>query len=184
MDGNHPDPNTNNSPKSTLDYRKITLCNTIYKIYAKFLLDKLSESIEEMPLYQAGFQKNRSTDDQIFIAKSILDERWRKGKTTYILSIDLKQAFDKLQLGHIPTIIQYKGVPNYLINRIIKACLTEKICIQWFGKKTDSVKKTRGVKQGCPLSPIIFTIALGNYNLQGEIINLPMILAYADDHHR
>lgn len=180
------------SPKSISDYRKITLCNTIYKVYAKFLLDKLLEHIKAMPLYQAGFQKNRSTDDQIFIARSVLDERWRKGKTTYILSIDLKQAFDRLKLEHISAILQHKGVPNYLINRILAACLTEKTCIQWFGRKTDSVNKTRGVKQGCPLSPIIFTIALnavietvvevlGNYNIQGENMNPPMILAYADD---
>lgn len=38
--------------------------------------------------------------------------------------------------------------------------LTKKTCIQWFGGKTDIVRKTRAVTQGYPLSPIIFTIAL------------------------
>lgn len=96
----------NRNPKSTLEYRKITLCNTIYKIYAKFLLEKLTECIEAMPLYQAGFQHNRSTDDHVFTAKSILDERWRKGQVTYVLSLDLKQAFDRLKLDPITAILK------------------------------------------------------------------------------
>lgn len=180
------------NPKSTQDFRKITLCNTIYKVYARFLLDTLSENIEEMPLYQAGFEHNRSVDDHIFTARCILDERWRKGKVTYILSLDLKQAFDMLKLEHITAILKFKGVPNYLINRIIGACLSERTCIQWFGRKTEKVGKTRGVKQGCPLSPTIFTIALhsvietivevlGNYKINGESMDPPMVLAYADD---
>lgn len=180
------------NPKSTAEYRKITLCDTIYKIYAKFILDQLTNYMEEISLYQAGFQANRSTDDQIFVLKSVLDERWRKGKKSIILSLDLRQAFDRLKLNNFAKILINKNIPHSLINRIISACLSERTNIQWFGQTTESVQKTRGVKQGCPISPFLFTIALhsiiertvsilGNYNIQGLSMDLPMILAYADD---
>lgn len=45
------------------------------KIYSKFLLDKLKETIEPKPFYQARFKRNRSTDDHIFVVKRVLDER-------------------------------------------------------------------------------------------------------------
>lgn len=71
-------------PQSVDDYRRIALTNTIYKIYAKFLLAKLEEQVDSIPLYQAGFMRNRSTDDHIFTIRRVIDERWRKGRRTYV----------------------------------------------------------------------------------------------------
>lgn len=85
------------TPKSVDDFRRITLCSVAYKIYTMFLLERLFEYVK-IPLYQAGFQRNRSSDDQIFVTKRILEERWRKGLPTYVLSLDLKQAFDQVIL--------------------------------------------------------------------------------------
>jgi hypothetical protein len=41
------------------DYRRLTLCNVIYKIYAKIPLLRLMECLGDLPSYQAAFQKNR-----------------------------------------------------------------------------------------------------------------------------
>jgi hypothetical protein len=46
-------------PSSMDDYRRLTLCNVIYKIYAKIPLLRLKESLGDLPSYQAAFQKNR-----------------------------------------------------------------------------------------------------------------------------
>lgn len=82
--------------------------------------ERLSDHVS-VPLYQAGFQKNRSCDDHIFVTKRILEERWRKGLTTYVLALDLQQAFDQVLLNSIPMVLDYYEVPHYLINRIITA---------------------------------------------------------------
>lgn len=109
------------------------------------------------------------------------------------ISLDLKQAFDNLDISKTATILSDLGVSKALINRIIVACLHETTSIQWFGQKTHSVQKGRGVKQGCPLSPELFVLllhhALKSINeflpditlVQGTDIKLPCILGYADD---
>lgn len=175
------------------DYRCITLCPAAYKIYAKILLKRLRENIDPLPSYQMAFQSKRSAADQIFVLRRILDERWRKGVKTIIVSIDLKQAFDRIDTSKAAEILDKLGVPRALINRIIKACLCEDTSIQWFGQRTTTKSKHRGIKQGCPLSPELFILML-HYVLKelqgswpeirlehGGNMRLPCILCYADD---
>lgn len=117
-------------PKSVDDFRRIALSGIIYKIYARFVLQQLEMYIGNLPLYQAGFLKNRSTDDHLFTIRRVTEERWRKGVPTYILAIDLKKAFDRVELQVISGILQKYGVPSHLINRIITAILHERTAVQ------------------------------------------------------
>ncbi|GBP10240.1 hypothetical protein EVAR_77631_1 [Eumeta japonica] len=64
-------------PQSVNDYRKISICNAGYRIYATYLLKLLDEEIETMGNYQAAFMRYRSTDDHIFVVRRILDEKWK-----------------------------------------------------------------------------------------------------------
>lgn len=181
----------NNKPKTVDDFRRITLSSTVYKIYATFLLRRLQQYVPEIPLYQAGFLKNRSTDDHIFTLRRIAEERWRKGLPTVLLSIDLRKAFDMVDTHKIGEILMHFGTPVYLVNRIIKAILCERTSIHCDGRRTLQCSKNRGVKQGCPISPYIFVIVMHyalqracnrlNIDMNLTSFNLPLILAYADD---
>ncbi|GBP59828.1 Synaptic vesicle glycoprotein 2C [Eumeta japonica] len=70
-------------PQSVNDYRKISICNAGYRIYATYLLKLLDEEIETMGNYQAAFMRYRSTDDHIFVVRRILDEN---GRQNHVLS--------------------------------------------------------------------------------------------------
>jgi hypothetical protein len=55
---------------------KLTLCNVVNKIYAKILLLRLKEKLEDLPSYQATFQKNMSAGEHIYAVRRVLEERW------------------------------------------------------------------------------------------------------------
>lgn len=186
------------SPKRVNDYRKLTMCSVGYKIYSFLLMDMLKRFLPPLDFYQSGFMKNRSTDDLCFTLKNILDYRWNVGKTTYVISLDLKKAFDTVKISTLPEIFSSYNVPKYLINRIITSVLTEHNCIFWKGQYTHKVYKATGIKQGCKVSPELFIYILNeivkrtkdDLQLLGvhlctgneqEQLTLPLFLSYADD---
>jgi hypothetical protein len=57
-------------------YRKISLLSTSYKMLSNILLSKLSPYIDKIiGDHQCGFRRNRSTTDQIFCIREILEKK-------------------------------------------------------------------------------------------------------------
>lgn len=185
-------------PKTTDEYRKITLCSVGYKIHASLLLQQIKPFLPLIDDYQSGFLPNRSCDDLVFEMKQVLDIRWNHGLPTYVLSLDLEKAFDMIRIDFLPEILLQYGVPHYLINLLVISCMHEQNCISWMGERTAPINKSRGVKQGCPISPYLFNVILdwvmkqlkSRLSLYGielftgekdKDLNLPMVLTYADD---
>lgn len=120
-----------------------------------------------------------------------MDERWRKGRRTFICTIDLRKAFDTVNLEVVSSILREANVPAALINRIITAILHERTSVQWYGRRTNQWTKGQGVKQGCPCSSLLFILIMHHtikkavqkmdIDLNYKTIVLPLILAYADD---
>lgn len=134
-----------------------------------------------------------------FIIRRILEERWNFGLPTLIFSYDMRQAFDNIKTELLPDILIHQNVPKVLVNRVINAVLIEKTCILWKGQYTQFFIKSKGVKQGCPLSPSLFNRILDSAIIEcvtkifndlhikiclgepSDDLTLPLLVIYADD---
>jgi hypothetical protein len=47
--------------------------------------------------HQCGFRRNRSTTDQIFCIRQILEKKWEYNGTVHQLFIDFKKAYDSVR---------------------------------------------------------------------------------------
>ncbi|KAI5717474.1 hypothetical protein M8J77_006391 [Diaphorina citri] len=169
------------------NYRGISLLNTTYKILSLIILERLKPFTDEIVGdYQAGFKKNKSTTDQIFSLRQILEKRIEYGKETVILFVDFKKAYDCLIRRKIFDALLVLGIPKKL-TQMVKACMQQtynQVRVQ--SSESDVFETVSGVKQGDGLSPIIFNLALhhGLRKLSTKetlgITNF-QILAYADD---
>jgi hypothetical protein len=66
------------------NYRGISLLSTTYKISWNILLSRLSPYIDEINEdHQCGFRRNRSTTDQIFCIRQILEKKWEYNETVH-----------------------------------------------------------------------------------------------------
>jgi hypothetical protein len=75
------------------NYRGICLLNVTYKVFAKILYDRLLPHAKAaVQHYQAGFQSGKSTTDQLFALRLILEKCNEFNITALHLFIDFKAA--------------------------------------------------------------------------------------------
>ena len=77
------------------NYRSISLISVPSKVFMRVLLNRMKPKIEEsLREEQAGFRGGRSTVDQIFALRQILEKRWEFALPVYCAFIDLEKAYD------------------------------------------------------------------------------------------
>ena len=79
-----------------LKYRGITLLSVLGKLYAAILNERVTLWIESRGILveeQAGFRRDRSTVDQLFILTEMIRNR---SEETYVCFIDIQKAYDRV----------------------------------------------------------------------------------------
>jgi len=117
-------------------------------------------SFIELDDAQAGFRPNRRATDHAFVLHDIIREhaQSRSRDKTFVLVLDFSKAFDRC---HIPTLISKlanKGVNGSLIKVIANMYIDAQASLEINGKLGKPFKVSRGVAQGCVLSPLFFTV--------------------------
>lgn len=169
------------------NYRGICVQNEPLKFFTGILHNRLLQWVEENEIlspFQAGFRKGFSTVDQIFILTTLIDSRLKQ--KAYAFFVDFKTAFDHVQRNLLFYKLGQKGLSHKFLNMIkgLYECTTT--CI-WNGEELSESFETRyGIKQGCNISPLLFSLFIDYLKdvLQGGIeyagINVKILL-YADD---
>jgi hypothetical protein len=106
------------------NYRGISLLLTSYKILSNILLSRLSPYINEIiGGHQCGFRRDRSTTDQIFCIREIL-EKSEYNETVHELFVDFKKAYNSVRREVLYSILIEFGFCMKFV-RLIKMCLNE-----------------------------------------------------------
>ena len=83
-----------------------------------------------------------------------------KNKSHFIISIDEEKMFDKIQHPFMIKTLKKTGIERTYLN-IIKAMYDKPtLNIILNGEKLKAFPLKSGTRQGCPLSPLLFNIAL------------------------
>ncbi|NRA93460.1 MAG: reverse transcriptase family protein, partial [Psychroserpens sp.] len=176
--------------RDPLNYRGITLLSVVSKVYTSILNERLSKWCEKNNIIveeQGGFRKGRSCTDQIFVLAGLLNKR--RDKKTFCCFIDLRKAYDRVWREGLWKRLWDEGVRGKMW-RVIKNLYTKvQSCVLLGREKTQYFNVDEGVRQGCVLSPILFSIFINK--LAKDIINsglgIPIkgrkvaLLLYADD---
>ena len=92
------------------NYRPITLLNVVYKIYTILINNKLSKAVEDkLEECQMGFRTNRSTIDNLFIIRQIIEKCHEFNIELHNVFIDYTQAFDTVFRDKIIKCLTTKG---------------------------------------------------------------------------
>ena len=180
---------------SMQDYRPISLCTVVYKCITKILATRMKQILPHLiDISQSAFIKGRLISDNILLAQELFRGYNRKNeKSRCALKIDLHKAFDSVNWDFILAVLEHMNFPQPFI-KWIKAC----ICHPWFSVKVNGASKgffagTKGIRQGDPLSPCLFTLVMNilscilkktpgffNYHCKCKELQLNHLL-FADD---
>lgn len=143
------------------NWRGVTLLPIISKVFCRMMLERIRIGIDKkLRKEQAGFRAKRSTTEQIFILRNILEQanEWRVG--LYIHFVDFEKAFDSIHRGSLWNILRSYGIPSKMV-RVIAGIYEGFECAVIDGSETsDWFKIESGVKQGCVMSGFLFLLAL------------------------
>jgi hypothetical protein len=169
------------------NYRGVNLLNVTYKILTGIINERIMLITEQrIGEYQCGFWRSRSTMDQIFVLRQLIEKHYEHGSDLHLLFIDYKSTFDGVNRRKLVESMHRIGIPKELVN-LARMTLTEtyaKVKIEnEFGRE---FKYSSGVKQGDGLSTTLFNIilhtAIEKVDKRGTIFTkLSQICAYADD---
>ena len=142
------------------NWRPITLLNVDYKIASKAIATRIKKVLPQLiHTDQTGFMKDRFIGQNIRLLCDLLEQTELENIPGILLQLDFRKAFDTIEW---PMIQQVLSIFNFgvSIKRWIETfyCNAESSVIN-NGFTTRQLKLSRGVRQGCPLSPYLFILS-------------------------
>ena len=153
--------------KSDLDnYRGITLLSIFGKLFIGILLQRLQKTVAKYEILrenQIAYRKGYQTSDHIFTLRAIIEHTFEVKKgPLYLCFIDFSKAFDSINHAHLIKKLCMYGIQGNLLNIISSLYSKVKSCVKGSNELTDLFSCSRGVRQGCLLSPLLFALFLND----------------------
>lgn len=177
-------------PKS---YRPITVLNADYKIFASLLVARMRSIWPDLiSPEQTCAVPYRNIFSALNLTRDLIAYTNHTQNSGFCLSLDQEQAFDRVSHNYLYASLAAFNFPPQFVNLFsaLYSGLSSDLCIN--GLSQGNLAIGRGVRQGCPLSPMLFVLCLdpfirkicGNPSIRG--LPLPgqgsvSVSAYADD---
>jgi ribonuclease HI len=148
-------------PTDIKNYRPITVLNTDYKLLTKVMALQLADHADTLIHNdQAGFIPRRSIFNQIRLAKAIISYADIVKEDGAIIALDQEKAYDRIKHDYLWKTLEAFHIPPPFIKTVkaLYSCAYTRIAIN--GVFSQPFQVTRGVRQGDPLSCLLFNVAI------------------------
>ena len=147
--------------KNLKNWRPISLLNVDYKIIFKAITLRLSKVLEHIiHPDQTCSVPGRSIFSNVTLLRDVLDYIQRTDESAILISLDQEKAFDRVNRSFLLKLLQVYGFgPDFCrwISTFYNGAFMQIILNGWL---TDVISLERGVRQGDPLSPLLYVLCV------------------------
>lgn len=148
-------------PTNCSSYRPISLLNVDAKILAKILAGRLETVLPTIISEdQTGFIKNRHSFANIRRLLNIVYSHSSDIKPEVVISMDAEKAFDRVEWNYLFLTLEKFGFGEKILAWIRLLYTSPQACVVTNHSRSKYFSLTRGTRQGCPLSPLLFAVAI------------------------
>ena len=143
------------------NYRTISLISHPSKIMLRVILNRLKSQAEELlSEEQAGFRAGRSTVEQIFNCRILIEKHIQHQQDLFHNFIDFKKAFDRVWHEGLWHVLRGYNIDSTIVGVIEELYKHSNSAVLLNNQIGSFFQTTVGVRQGCLLSPVLFNIFL------------------------
>ena len=143
----------------TGNYRGISLINVACKAHTLLIRQRVCTQLHAALLpVQMGFTPDCGTPEAVHTLRRTQEIALRSRRQLHAAYIDLRRAFDTVPRAALWAILERHGTDPTLVALIKDLYADNEVCVRDGSTRAPPISPTVGVKQGCPLSPLLFNL--------------------------
>lgn len=140
--------------------RPITLLNVAYKIGAKAFQRRLTPILQRViSPQQFAFLPGRNIHHSLLMVGEMLHQAADSGEEHVLMKLDVTKAFDRMDWSFLLAALNKMGFGGLLTAFLRSSFATASSTVLLNGIPSRRISLARSVRQGCPLSPLLFITA-------------------------
>jgi hypothetical protein len=141
------------------DHRTISLISHASKILLRILTKRIeSKANDFMGKTQFGFRRGCGTRDAIGVMRMLTERSLELDNEVFVCFVDFEKAFDRVNWIKMMDVLKKLGVDWRDRSMIANLYMNLSATVRIGGKCFEPSVMGRGVRQGCCLSPLLFTV--------------------------